>query len=215
MGANLPKHAFFALRAACYADGSAVKNESVAEIVRLRRVKNCAKLRFAFCRILRIGQAKQIRYTNTVGIANNRRLSVNIPHHEVRSLSAYSGQLNKLLNGIRHNATVIPNENFAGLRNVVGLRFVEPAGSNYVAYILLVRLRKRLQGRIFPEQNRSYHIDSGIRTLRRQARSNKQLVRLSVFKGANRIRIFLLEQLHRFCGTFFFIHIAPPNKGML
>ena len=206
MGTDTFEHAFFALRTACDANRSAVQNQSVAKIIGFLRVKNRAKLSFAFCRVFGVGEPQQVRYTNAVGVADDGGLAVNVAHHEVCGFSAYSWEFGKLLDGVRYNAAVIPNEDFAGLRNIMGLCFVKSAGSDYVAYILLIRFSKRFQSRVFTEENGRYHIDARIGALCRKACCDKQLVRLLIFERANRIGILRLEQLHRFCGKFFFVH---------
>ena len=115
MSADVFEHAFFALRTARNANSPAVQNQPVTEIVGFLRVKNSAKLRFAFCRVFGIGKTQQVRYTDAVGIANHRRFSVNVARHKVRGFAPYSGKLYKLLYGIRNHSAVIPNKDFAGL----------------------------------------------------------------------------------------------------
>ena len=128
------------------ADGAAMEDQTVAEIVALLWRQNFPQLLFHLPRVLgAIGEAQAAGDADAVGVGNDHPGGVvDISQNEVGGLSAHSGQLEKVLHGIGDLAAKVGQNHLGGSHNVLCLGPEEAAGVDELLYLVDVGFGKGL-----------------------------------------------------------------------
>lgn len=95
--AKVSERTLRALRLSRRADIPAEINQPMTEIARTLGRENGSQVFFNLVRLLVIRQPQPSAYSYAVGVGDYCRLVVDIPHDKVGGLSAYAGELYKLL----------------------------------------------------------------------------------------------------------------------
>ena len=133
---------------------------------------------------------------------------INIAQQQIRRLPAHTRQAQQFVHRSRDFPAVFVPQHPAGQHDIFRLVLVEPAGVDIALDLGHVCLRECVQRRIAREERRRDQIDPRVRTLRRQAHRDHQLVILPVMQRAERVRVFLLQRGNDTGHTFRCFHIC-------
>ena len=148
--------------------------------------------------------------TDTVGIADISRLTVDITQNQIGCFAAHTGKGRQLLHGSRNFSVMIHQQLLGTGHNIPRLSVVESAGMNIVADLCGICLSKAFQRRKALIQSGGDFVDPFIRTLGRQAYRKQELIVLRVLQGT---KTFWIEFLQRFNDAFdrsFGFHVRSP-----
>ena len=149
------------------------------------------------------GQSQLITDSDTMGIGNDGRMTVNIRKDQVGGLAADAGQLEQFIHGIGNFTTVLFQQHDRGIFYIVCLGAEQAARLDDGAQILQIGRCQRFQGRVTVIKHGGHQIDPSIGTLGRKTGGKQKLVVLLCFQRAG-VGIMLLQNANHL-GTFFFL----------
>ena len=120
-----------ALRMPCDADCPSVIDESVTEIAAFLRRNDFPQFPLDLCRLSDIvHKTDQIAEADAVCICDDGRLSEDVSHHQIGTLSSYTGELQKLPHRIRDTIMILFVQHPHAAGDISGLARPQAAGSD-------------------------------------------------------------------------------------
>ena len=192
-----------------HADRPAMQNEAVAEIISFLRRHDLPEFPLYFGRFLdAVHQTDQVAQTDAVSIRNYGRLSENIAHDQVRTLSAHTGESQQLIEGFRDIVIVLFMKDLHAGRDVPRFAGPKPAGPyDLLNFLCLCFCECRDGGKLLIKE-RGDLIYPRIRALGCQPHAHQKLPRLIVVQRALCLWIFLFQSLDDLKGQLFFVHLV-------
>lgn len=191
---EITETAFIALRAARDADGAAVVDEAVAELIAFLGRDNFPQFLLHLCGLLDvIHEADQVAEADAVRVRDDRGLAEDVAEDEIRTLSADAGEGEELLHGVRHLVMELFVEHAHAGGDIPRLAPSKAAGTDDGLDFLRRRCGEGGDRRVLLQKVNHHDIDSRIRALRGEAYADEQLPGIAVIECAVRLRIFVLQ----------------------
>ena len=205
--AEVGEAASLTLRPSGDADGAAVVDEAMAELVALFRGDNCAKSLFNFGRLLDvIHESDEIRETDAVGIGDDGGLAVDITENQIGTLASDAGEREELLHGIRHDVVILLVEYRHAGMDVAGFRFAKAAGADNRFNRFGRGFSKGSNGRKRLQKVNHDDVDSGIGALGGEPHADEKLPGILIIQRTLGGRIFIFEPFDDGKGELTFSH---------
>lgn len=170
-----------------------VINKTVAEVTPLLWRNDFPKLHLHLFRLLHIlYKANPVTKAYTVSICNNRRLSKDITHNQIRTFPSYARKPKQSIKIIRYMAAILVPQYFHTGAYIPCLAFPEAAGLHNRLNIRRVGISQCINIRIFCVKIFHDHIYPRVSALGRKTDTYQKLPRLIIVKRTSRIGILFL-----------------------